>query len=74
MTAILKDGRKEHVFVKHAIGSLEKPLTDAQLEAKFRDLAEPVIGKETRRRSSSPRAGSWARRRTFPPSSAAARP
>ncbi len=46
VTAVLKDGHREHVFVKHAIGSLEKPLTDAQLEAKFRDLAEPVIGKE----------------------------
>ena len=46
VTAVLKDGHKEHVFVKHAVGSLEKPLTDAQLEAKFRDLAEPVIGKD----------------------------
>ena len=32
------------MFVEHAIGSLERPITDAQLEAKFRDLAEPVIG------------------------------
>ena len=46
VTAVLNDGRKVHVFVEHAIGSLEKPLTDAQLEAKFRDLAEPVIGKD----------------------------
>jgi 2-methylcitrate dehydratase PrpD len=45
VTAVLKDGRREHVFVKHAIGSLERPLTDAMLEAKFRDQAEPVIGK-----------------------------
>jgi 2-methylcitrate dehydratase PrpD len=44
VTAILKDGRREHVFVEHAIGSLEKPLSDAQLEEKFRALAEPVIG------------------------------
>ena len=46
VTAILKDGRKEHVFVEHAIGSLENPLTDVQLEAKFRELADPVIGKD----------------------------
>lgn len=46
VTAILRDGRREHVFVEHAIGSLERPITDAGLEAKFRDLAEPVIGKE----------------------------
>jgi len=45
VTAILKDGRRVHVFVEHAIGSLERPLTDAMLEAKFRDQAEPVIGK-----------------------------
>jgi 2-methylcitrate dehydratase PrpD len=44
VTAVLKDGRREHVFVKDAIGSLARPLTDAMLEAKFRDQAEPVIG------------------------------
>jgi len=32
------------VFVKHAIGSLERPMTDAMLETKVRDLTEPVIG------------------------------
>jgi 2-methylcitrate dehydratase PrpD len=46
VTAVLKDGRREHVFVAHAIGSLERPMTDADLEAKFRSLAEPVIGAE----------------------------
>ncbi len=44
VTAVLKDGRRVHVFVEHAIGSLEKPLSDAQLEAKFHSLADPVIG------------------------------
>ena len=44
VTAVLRDGRRVHVFVEHAIGSLEKPLTDAQLEAKFHSLADPVIG------------------------------
>jgi 2-methylcitrate dehydratase PrpD len=46
VTAVLKDGRREKVFIEHAIGSLERPLSDAQLEAKFRDLAEPMIGKD----------------------------
>ena len=46
VTAVLKDGRTEKVFIEHAIGSLERPLSDAQLEAKFRDLAEPVIGRQ----------------------------
>jgi 2-methylcitrate dehydratase PrpD len=44
VTAILKDGRREHVFVRHAIGSLERPMTDADLEAKFHSLADAVIG------------------------------
>ena len=44
VTAYLKDGRNVHVFVEHAIGSLERPMTDADLEAKFHVLADPVIG------------------------------
>jgi 2-methylcitrate dehydratase PrpD len=44
VTAILKDGRRIHVFVEHAIGSLERPLSDADLEAKFHGLADPVLG------------------------------
>jgi 2-methylcitrate dehydratase PrpD len=44
VTAVMKDGRREHVFVEHAIGSLERPMTDAGLESKFRSLAEPVLG------------------------------
>jgi 2-methylcitrate dehydratase PrpD len=46
VTAILVDGRREHVFVEHAIGSLQRPMTDAQLEAKFIELSTPVIGAE----------------------------
>jgi 2-methylcitrate dehydratase PrpD len=46
VTAILKDGRREHVFVAHAIGSLERPMTDADLESKFHALVEPVLGKQ----------------------------
>jgi 2-methylcitrate dehydratase PrpD len=43
VTAVLTDGRRIHVRVEHAIGSLANPMTDAQLEAKFRGLAEPVL-------------------------------
>lgn len=46
VTAVMKDGRRERVFVEHAIGSLERPMTDADLEGKFRSLAEPVIGSQ----------------------------
>jgi 2-methylcitrate dehydratase PrpD len=44
VTVILKDGRTEHVLVEHAIGSLERPMSDKDLEAKFHSLADPVIG------------------------------
>jgi 2-methylcitrate dehydratase PrpD len=44
VTAVLKDGRRVHVFVEHAIGSLQNPMTDAMLEAKFRNLSDSVLG------------------------------
>ena len=44
VTAVLRDGRRFHVFVEHAIGSLQNPMGDAQLEAKFHGLADPVLG------------------------------
>jgi 2-methylcitrate dehydratase PrpD len=46
VTAVLADGRRVHVWVEHAIGSLENPMSDAQLEAKFHGLSDPVLGKE----------------------------
>jgi 2-methylcitrate dehydratase PrpD len=44
VTAVLQDGRRVEVRVEHAIGSLRNPLSDAQLEAKFHALVEPVLG------------------------------
>ena len=44
VTAVLKDGQRVHVFVEHAIGSLQNPMTDANLEAKFHGLSDPVLG------------------------------
>jgi 2-methylcitrate dehydratase PrpD len=38
------DGRERHIFVEHAIGSLERPMSDEQLRAKFVDQSAPVIG------------------------------
>ena len=43
--AIMKDGTRKKVHVEHAIGSLQRPLTDADLERKFSSLAEPVLGR-----------------------------
>ncbi len=45
VTAFLKDGRSVHIFVKHAIGSLENPMTDAMLEGKFHGMCDRVLGK-----------------------------
>ena len=47
--AILKDGKEVHVFVKNAIGSVENPMSDANLEQKFTSLAEPILGTEKTR-------------------------
>ncbi|QJC57410.1 2-methylcitrate dehydratase [Polaromonas vacuolata] len=44
VTAVLKDGRRVHVFVEHAIGSLKKPMSNAQLEAKFHSLSDAILG------------------------------
>ena len=43
MTVVLKDGRQLHRYIEHAIGSVEKPMTDQQLETKFTDLADGII-------------------------------
>jgi 2-methylcitrate dehydratase PrpD len=44
VVAVLKNGKRVHVFVEHAIGSLQNPMTDAHLEAKFHGLSDPVLG------------------------------
>jgi 2-methylcitrate dehydratase PrpD len=40
VTVSLKDGTKHHCYVAHASGSLERPLSDDDIESKFRALAE----------------------------------
>jgi 2-methylcitrate dehydratase PrpD len=42
--AVLLDGRRVHVFVEHAIGSLKNPMSDTQLEAKFQGMSDGVLG------------------------------
>ena len=46
VTAVLTDGRRVHVFVEHAIGSLHRPMSEAQLEAKFHGMSDEVLGSE----------------------------
>ena len=43
-TLFCKDGRKIRLFVERAIGSVEKPMTDVDLEDKFSSLVVPVLG------------------------------
>jgi 2-methylcitrate dehydratase PrpD len=44
VTAVLSNGRREHVFVEHAVGSLQRPMSDGELESKFERLVAPVLG------------------------------
>lgn len=44
VTVTLSDGRALHLFLPHAIGSHERPMSDDDLEAKFHDLVDPVLG------------------------------
>jgi len=44
VTVTLKDGRVLKKHVEHAIGSLARPMTDADLDAKFGSLAAPILG------------------------------
>ncbi|HEY0296399.1 MAG TPA: MmgE/PrpD family protein [Bordetella sp.] len=43
-TATLADGSQVRVFVEHAIGSLQRPMSDADLEAKFRGMSNAILG------------------------------
>lgn len=49
-TVIAKDGSRHTVHVDHATGTVENPLSDAQIEAKYMANAEPVLGPERTRR------------------------
>ncbi len=44
LTVTTTDGRTLHLFVEHAIGSVQRPMSNAQLRAKFAGQAEPVLG------------------------------
>jgi 2-methylcitrate dehydratase PrpD len=43
LTMTLKDGRRFEKFIAHTIGSLTRPMSDADLEAKFRALAKGIL-------------------------------
>jgi 2-methylcitrate dehydratase PrpD len=41
----LKNGRNLEKYVEHAVGSIDRPLTDGDLEAKFRGLVDGILSK-----------------------------
>jgi 2-methylcitrate dehydratase PrpD len=43
-TIHLKNGTHHHLFLEHAIGSLQRPMTQSLLEQKFHNLVDPVFG------------------------------
>ncbi len=43
ITMTLKDGRVLEKFIEHAVGSLARPMSDADLEAKFRALCKGLL-------------------------------
>ncbi len=45
VTIKLKDGKTLERTVEHAVGSLGKPMSDADLEAKFRGLCDGILSK-----------------------------
>ena len=48
-TATLRDGRQVQIRVDHAIGSLQRPMTDDDLVAKFTAMSVPVLGEDRTR-------------------------
>ena len=46
----LKDGRVLDRFITHAVGSVEIPMTDRQLEAKFSNLVTGILPDDKARR------------------------
>ena len=51
MVIILKNGQVLQRHIEHAVGSLEVPMSDQALEAKFTDLAEGILPDPTIRRA-----------------------
>ena len=44
VTITLKGGRTHRLHIEHAIGSLERPMSDDDLAAKFHGLVDPILG------------------------------
>lgn len=50
LKAILKNGDEAKVFIEHALGSLEHPLSDKDIEEKFMNLTEPYLSHDNQKK------------------------
>jgi 2-methylcitrate dehydratase PrpD len=50
IAVVMKSGRRLEKFVEHAVGSLDHPMSDKDLEAKFTGLANGVLPPERQRK------------------------
>jgi len=50
IAVVLKDGRRLEKFIEHAVGSVDHPMSDADLEGKFQGLADSVLSRDRVRR------------------------
>jgi 2-methylcitrate dehydratase PrpD len=44
VTVTLNDGTSHHLAVEHAIGSIQRPMSDDDLARKFHGLVDPILG------------------------------
>jgi len=50
IAVVMKDGRRLEKFIEHAVGSVDHPMSDADLEGKFQGLADGIISRDRVRR------------------------
>jgi 2-methylcitrate dehydratase PrpD len=50
LKAILKNGDEAEVFIEHALGSLDHPLSDKDIEEKFMNLTEPYLSHDNQKK------------------------
>ncbi len=46
ITVVMKDGQRVEKFIEHAVGSVDHPMSDADLEAKFHGLADSILPRD----------------------------
>ena len=46
IAVVLKDGRRLEKFIEHAVGSVDHPMSDADLEGKFQGLADGILPRD----------------------------